>query len=61
MSGYEELIGRLRAEAANWSATCGDLFDEAATALEAAQQRIKELEDEKQRRIDDEYRRNPFA
>jgi len=32
-----DLIERLRREAVNWSASCGDLFDEAATALEDAQ------------------------
>lgn len=30
----KDLIARLRSEAVNWSATCGELFDEAADALE---------------------------
>jgi hypothetical protein len=33
-----DIIGRLRSEAVNWSATCGDLFGEAADEIERLQE-----------------------
>lgn len=40
------LVERLRSEAVNWSATCGDLFDEAADEIERLRAALQQIVDE---------------
>lgn len=40
-SATPPLLERLRSEAVNWSATCGDLFNEAADEIERLQAQLR--------------------